>query len=116
MCAIDGITLTRIFAMNRKTQTISFFGVTFTELEKFTINQFAHYSIKELSFAYCIGLTNMKGNFATIFNAIGKNNNLSTSLTSIEFIGNKIGSEEVVKNALVLANISQAILSFDQSL
>ena len=115
MCAIDGKTLSTLFAANCNTETISFFGVTFSELDKFKIEPWTYYSIKELSFAYCKGLNRTKGSFATILDAIGKVMDLSTNLKSIELIDNKLGSEEKVKKALVSANLRKVKLSFDQA-
>ena len=114
MFEIDGSTLSTVFDTNFCTKTITFFGVTFSTLEKFKIDAYGNYSIQELSFTYCKGLNDTKGNIRTIIDAISKNKDLSKSLKAIKLFDNKLESEQDIKDALVKTNLENVELFFKE--
>ena len=83
---VDGQTFKRIITMNFVTLKITFFDVTFSDLELVEIDPKQNYSIQELSFEFCKGLNDaFDSNFRSIISAIGKNKHLSTNLKTIKF-------------------------------
>lgn len=113
--AIDGVTLNTVLQANANTKRVVFFGTTFSALDKVTVQPTAKFSIQELSFSYCKGLNDAKGNATHIIAAIGKNKDLVASLKTIELAHNKLADEAVVKKSLTTANLSKVKLVFKEA-
>jgi hypothetical protein len=113
--AIDGATFSTVLEANASTKRVVFFGSTFSGLDKVALNATTKYTTDELSFSYCKGLNDAKGNATHVIAAIGKNKNLVASLKTIELAHNKLGSEADVKKALTSANLSKVKLVFKEA-
>ena len=113
--AIDGVTFGTVLAANFATHKITFFGTTFSELDKVAIDASVWYSIQELSFEFCKGLNDSNCNIKAIIDAIGKNKDLSSSLKTITLRFNKLEGEDDIINALEKANLGAVKLLYKEA-
>ena len=113
--AIDGVTFGTVLAANFATHKITFFGTTFSELDKVAIDASVWYSIQELSFEFCKGLNDSNCNIKAIIDAIGKNKDLSSSLKTITLRFNKLEGEDDIKDALEKVNLGAVKLLYKEA-
>jgi ribosomal protein L12E/L44/L45/RPP1/RPP2 len=113
--AVDGDTFNTVLQTCNNTKRIVFFGTTFSNLNKTSVNATSKYSIQELSFSYCKGLNEKTAGVPHVIAALGKNPDLVSSLRSVELAHNKLESESDVKTALTAAKLSKVNLVYKEA-
>lgn len=104
----DGTTLSTVLDAFAESKKIEFYGCSFENLSKTSINATLAHKTEELALSYCKGLDN--DSVGAVITAVSKNKSLTGSLKTIYLEHNKIKDQKKVKDALDKATIKAKLV------